>query len=72
MKGKLGTFVLRLTVSLTGSDYDTLNALAEMQDVSVSWAVRRAIEEYVRKHQKEIASALAAARLRGEGGAASR
>ncbi len=72
MKGKFRKFGPRLTVSLTGSDYDTLNALAEKDDVSVSWVVRRAIEEYLRKHQKEIAPALAAARPRGEGGAASR
>lgn len=72
MKGKSRKFGPRLTVSLTGSDYNTLNALAEKDDVSVSWVIRRAIEEYLRKHQKEIGPALAAARPRGEGGAASR
>ncbi len=72
MKGKSRKFEPRLTVSLTRSDYDTLNALADKDDVSISWVVRRAIDEYLRKHRKEIGHALAAARPRGEGGAASR
>ncbi|HZT26587.1 MAG TPA: ribbon-helix-helix protein, CopG family [Pseudolabrys sp.] len=72
MKGKSRKFEPRLTVSLTRSNYDTLNALAEKDDVSVSWVVRRAIDEYLRKHRKEIGSALAAAKPRGESGAASR
>lgn len=41
----------RVTVSVTPGDYDTLNTLAEKDDVSVSWVVRRAIQEYLR-HQR--------------------
>jgi predicted transcriptional regulator len=46
---KLGS---RVTVSVTPGDYDTLNTLAEKDDVSVSWVVRRAIHEYLRRHQQ--------------------
>ena len=54
MKGKSGKFGPRLTVSLTGKDYDVLNALAEKDQVSASWVVRRAIDEYLRNHRDEI------------------
>ncbi len=54
MKGKSGRFGPRLTVSLTGRDYATLNALAEREQVSASWVVRRAINEYLRNHQGEL------------------
>ena len=43
----------RLTVSLTGSDYDALYALASKDEVSVSWVVRRAIDEYLNNHRHE-------------------
>lgn len=57
MSGKLRKFGPRLTVSLTGRDYDALSALAEKDDVSVSWVVRRAIDEYLdnRRHEAEPA-----------------
>ncbi|MDT8760548.1 ribbon-helix-helix protein, CopG family [Sphingomonas psychrotolerans] len=42
----------RVTVSVAPVDYDTLNTLAEKDDVSVSWIVRRAIHEYLRRHQQ--------------------
>ncbi|MCA0208633.1 MAG: ribbon-helix-helix domain-containing protein [Proteobacteria bacterium] len=42
----------RVTVSVTPGDYETLNALAERGDVSVSWVVRRAINEYLRRQQQ--------------------
>lgn len=42
----------RVTVSVTPGDYDTLNTLAEKDDVSVSWVVRRAIHEYLRRQQQ--------------------
>lgn len=57
MKGKPGKFGPRLTVSLTGRDYATLNALAEQEQVSASWVVRRAINEYLRNHRDELAQA---------------
>ena len=40
----------RVTVSVTPGDYDTLNTLANKDDVSVSWVIRRAINEYLRRH----------------------
>ncbi|GAB2209093.1 hypothetical protein ROS1_59110 [Roseibium sp. ROS1] len=53
MAGKLRKFGPRLSVSLTGSDYDALAALADKDDVSVSWVVRRAIDEYLENHRHE-------------------
>jgi len=50
MTGKKRKFGPRLTVSLTDSDYDALSVLAEKDDVSVSWVVRRAIVEYLDNH----------------------
>jgi hypothetical protein len=35
----------RVTVSVTSGDFDALNMLADKDDVSVSWVVRRAIDE---------------------------
>jgi predicted DNA-binding ribbon-helix-helix protein len=34
----------RLSISLTKSDYDALHELAERNDVSIAWLVRKAIE----------------------------
>lgn len=42
----------RVTVSVTPGDYDTLNTLADKDDVSVSWVIRRAIHEYLRRHHQ--------------------
>lgn len=53
MAGKHRKFGPRLTVSVTGRDYDALSALAEKDDVSVSWVVRRAIDEYLDNHRDE-------------------
>ncbi|UIY24826.1 ribbon-helix-helix protein, CopG family [Rhizobium leguminosarum] len=41
-----------VTVSVTPRDYDTLNTLAKKDDVSVSWVIRRAINEYLRRHHQ--------------------
>lgn len=60
MKDKSGKFGPRLTVSLTGRDYATLNALAEREQVSASWVVRRAINEYLRNHRDELGQAASA------------
>jgi predicted transcriptional regulator len=54
MSTKAKKFETRLTVSLTGRDYDALNALADKDDVSASWLVRRAVEEYLRQRHNEI------------------
>ena len=43
----------RLTISLTSRDYDALYALATRDEVSVSWVVRRAIDEYLDNHRHE-------------------
>ena len=58
MAGKVRKFGPRLTVSLTGQDYDDLSALADKDDVSVSWVVRRAIDEYLDHHRHEVEPAL--------------
>lgn len=42
----------RVTVSVTPGDYDTLTTLAEKDDVSVSWVVRRAIHEYLQRNPR--------------------
>lgn len=42
----------RVTVSVTSEDFDTLNVLANKDDVSVSWVVRRAIDEYLRRYRQ--------------------
>jgi hypothetical protein len=39
----------RLTVSLCDADHDRLQHLAEKDEVSISWAIRRAIEDYLRR-----------------------
>lgn len=42
----------RVTVSITAGDYSRLSALAETDEVSISWVVRRAIHEYLRRNQR--------------------
>lgn len=58
MAGKQKRFGPRLTVSLTGTNYEALSILAEKDEVSVSWVVRRAIEEYLENHRYEGESPL--------------
>lgn len=71
MKRKSRKFGPRVTVSVTGSDYKTLNALADKEDVSLSWVVRRAIDEYLRNHEREVrVSASAAGRSKQQVSAA--
>lgn len=53
MKKKSAKFGPRLTVSLTDQDCDALQALAETDEVSVSWVIRRAIEDYLSKHRSK-------------------
>ena len=48
MKARSRRFGPRLTVSLTEDDHEALTALADEGEVSTSWVVRRAIEEYLR------------------------
>lgn len=45
----------RLTVSLSGDNYDRLQALADKGEVSISWVVRRAIEDYLHRHPQPSA-----------------
>lgn len=49
MSTKSRKFGPRLTVSLTTTDHERLNAIAEEQGASVSWVLRRAIEDYLSK-----------------------
>lgn len=58
MKAKSRKFGPRLTVSLTGTDYDTLNALADKEEVSASWVIRRAIDEYLERHRDDTSPSL--------------
>lgn len=37
----------RVTVSVTPGDYNTLNDLADREHASISWVIRRAIDEYI-------------------------
>lgn len=50
MKRKPRRFGPRLTVSVTGDAYEALSVLAAKDDASISWVIRRAINEYIRKH----------------------
>ncbi|XOZ32176.1 ribbon-helix-helix protein, CopG family [Halomonadaceae bacterium KBTZ08] len=59
MTGRVKKFGPRLTVSLTAQGYDDLSALADKDDVSVSWVVRRAIDEYLSNHRHEAEPVLA-------------
>ncbi|RAX37845.1 ribbon-helix-helix domain-containing protein [Rhizobium tropici] len=52
MSEKSRKFGPRVTVSVTARDYDTLNVIAGRDDVSISWVVRRAIDEYLRQHRE--------------------
>lgn len=45
----------RVTVSVTSRDFDTLNMLANKDDVSVSWVIRRAIDEYLHRQPARVA-----------------
>ncbi|SEG32298.1 ribbon-helix-helix domain-containing protein [Jhaorihella thermophila] len=63
MPAKPRKFGPRLTVSLTGSDYDALSILAEKGEVSVSWVIRRAIEEYLANHTDDVEPTLPLRRL---------
>lgn len=58
MKKKSGKFGPRLTVSLTGDDHHALQTLAKVDEVSVSWVIRRAIEEYLSKHSSKTNGAV--------------
>ena len=49
VNGRYRRFGPRLTVSLTEDDHEALTALADKDEVSISWVVRRAIEEYLRR-----------------------
>jgi hypothetical protein len=56
INAKSKKFGPRLTVSLTGSDYSRLSTIAEQSDVSVSWVVRRAIQEFLARERSKSAS----------------
>lgn len=54
MQGRLRKYGPRLTVSLTSDDHNLLNRLADRDDVSVSWLIRRAIKQYLSAREKEV------------------
>ena len=43
----------RITVSLSESDHAALSALAEHYDVSLSWITRKAITDFLERHENE-------------------
>lgn len=43
----------RITVSLSESDYAALSALAESNDVSLSWIARKAITDFLERYKSE-------------------
>lgn len=53
-RGRPRKFGPRITVSVTAQDYDTLAALAERDEVSVSWVVRRAIDDYLEQNRDTV------------------
>lgn len=45
----------RLSVSLNREDYDALNRVANANDVSLAWLVRKAVEKFVNSDlQREL------------------
>lgn len=46
--------IARITVSLTQEEYLELEAVANANDVSLSWVTRRAINEYLEKHGQGV------------------
>lgn len=51
-RGRPRKFGPRITVSVTSQDYDVLAALADQDEVSVSWVVRRAIDDYLAENRE--------------------
>ena len=49
MSARYRRFGPRVTISLAAVDHDKLNRLAAESEVSVSWMIRRAIGEFLRK-----------------------
>ena len=58
MKRKPRRFGPRLTVSVTGDAYEALSVLAAKDDASISWVIRRAINEYLRRHGSGLGPSL--------------
>ena len=46
----LGKRGQRITVSLTDADHAALSALAEQNDVSLSWITRKAVADFLERH----------------------
>lgn len=44
---KLNKSVARLSISLDQADYEALRRLADRNDVSTAWLVRRAVSEFL-------------------------
>ena len=58
MKRKHRRFGPRLTVSVTGDAYEALSVLAAKDDASISWVIRRAIDEHLRRHRPGLGHSL--------------
>ena len=46
--------VVRITVSVPTNDHAMLEALAEADDVSLSWLARKAIAKYLSERREEL------------------
>ena len=57
----------RITVSISSSSHQRLIALAEQSGVSISWVVRYAIDEFLRRNGDSQQMALPLARQRRGG-----
>lgn len=53
MRAKPKKFGPRLTISLTPKDHAQLEQVAAANDASVSWVIRRAIDDYLSRTQQQ-------------------
>jgi predicted transcriptional regulator len=44
----------RVTLTLDPDDYASVNRLAEISEVSSSWLIRRAVREFLARHENDI------------------
>jgi predicted transcriptional regulator len=42
----------RVTVTVDPSDYETIDRIARLSDVSASWLIRRSMREFLERHRE--------------------
>ena len=67
-KGKKPT--VRLTISLDTADHAELSRLAEQNDLSVAWLVRKAVSEFIARNSNQDQPVLPLSRGGGSGASA--